>query len=800
VADIAELGYKVDSSDLDKGTKALDRNTAAAKRTGSATEKLERDYVKMIKSANLFGIAVGAAVVGFLGLIVKNTIEAEKVQAQLAAALKSTGAEAWITQGQINAMATALQRATTYGDEEIISAQALLLTFKNIGGETFPRATAAILDMATAMGMDLKSATIQVGKALNDPILGVTALGRAGVQFSEDQKAMIKSLVETGRVAEAQRIVLGELESQFGGSAAAARDTLGGALKSLTNAFGDLLEGDTGGDGVRGTTKAINDLTDFMQSDSAKAGFQTIIQGLAGVTKFAAETIVMVAGVGETINQMMTDASNKSFDGLIQEQMRLEDDLKSLQEGFAPGLRARFDGRGISLGLDREENIEKVKKELAEIIALQDQMVRQRNEAASGNAGGAPAAPGPDTLSQRTQELIDKLKEEAAAYGLSKSALLEREKAQALAAAGNDLERETLGASYDALIAKVAADERATAASKGAGAAARERARTERELAQAIADHKQITEDLRAELAGPVAQVMLDYQRREEELVRLADLVGLTDQERAESLGLLTQARERDLAAAALQMKLEAEMLGPREQLLADLDREIALLQMGHVEREADLALEQMLYDLKRKGIELTPAQIAADRERIQSKLEEIDAIKQQIAAMDEFRSSFADNVADVLTGSKSAKEALMDMVNDFLAQLARLTAQRWSDQLFGQMGTASTGSAGGFLSSLFGSFFGGGRAFGGDVRGDRMYQVGERDRPELANIGGKQYMIPGDRGRVTPMGDADAAPNVTNVNNIQFVLPGRNDLRTEPQRQADLARSTNRQLARGTA
>jgi hypothetical protein len=404
VADIAELGYKVDSSDLDKGTKALDRNTAAAKKTSTATEKLERDYVKAIRQAKLFGVAIGAVAAGLIAGIVRNTIEAERVQAQLTAALKSTGAEAWITQGQINAMATALQRATTFGDEEIISAQALLLTFKNIGGETFPRATVAILDMATAMGMDLKSATLQVGKALNDPILGVTALARAGIQFSEDQKAMIKSLVETGQHAEAQRLVLGELESQFGGSAAAARDTMGGALKALTNAFGDLLEGDTGGDGVRGTTKAINDLTDFMQSDSAKAGFQTVIQGLAGVTKFAAETIVMLAGVGESINQMFTDFDQKSRQGLVDLELNIADDLKALENGgFASALRSLVPGTHLNPLESMEENAVRLQGELAIVRDRMDEIALRENAPAAGPAAGGGAGAPSDRINQQTQ-------------------------------------------------------------------------------------------------------------------------------------------------------------------------------------------------------------------------------------------------------------------------------------------------------------------------------------------------------------------------------------------------------------
>jgi hypothetical protein len=112
--------------------------------------------------------------------------------------------------------------------------------------------------MAQALGQDLNGAALQVGKALNDPILGVSALGRAGVQFSESQKEMIRSLVETGRTADAQRIILAELETQSGGSALAARGTLGGALKALNEAFGDLFE--ITSDNTSGITRLTNRL------------------------------------------------------------------------------------------------------------------------------------------------------------------------------------------------------------------------------------------------------------------------------------------------------------------------------------------------------------------------------------------------------------------------------------------------------------------------------------------------------------------------------------------------------------
>ena len=170
--------------------------------------------------------------------------EQQRVEKQLAAVLESTAGIAGVTEQAAKDLASAYQNLTTFGDEAIIGAQNLLLTFTNISakGGVFDRAVGVILDVSAAMDQDLKQSSIQLGKALNDPIAGVSALGEVGITFSDSQKEMIKTLAETNRVAEAQSLILDELDRQFGGSAKAARDTFGGAVTSLQNSWGDLLE------------------------------------------------------------------------------------------------------------------------------------------------------------------------------------------------------------------------------------------------------------------------------------------------------------------------------------------------------------------------------------------------------------------------------------------------------------------------------------------------------------------------------------------------------------------------------
>lgn len=199
------------------------------------------------RSMRNIGAGLSLGVTAPLALLGKQSVKLYddqlKAQAAVEQVIKSTSKAAGLGADDLFKMASGLQAITTFGDETILrDVTAPLLTFTKISGDVFERSQAAVLDMATLLKMDLRSASIQVGKALNDPILGVTALGRAGVQFSDDQKDVIKSLVKTGDVAKAQGLILSELETQFKGQAAAAAATPLGRWEQLSNAIGDIKE------------------------------------------------------------------------------------------------------------------------------------------------------------------------------------------------------------------------------------------------------------------------------------------------------------------------------------------------------------------------------------------------------------------------------------------------------------------------------------------------------------------------------------------------------------------------------
>jgi phage-related protein len=144
--------------------------------------------------------------------------------------------------GEMASAMSASAGQSLFSDDAILGAQNVLATFTNIKGQNFGSATQSILDMSQALGMDLDSAAMQVGKALNDPVAGLAALSRSGVQFTAEQEAMIKAMVEAGNVAGAQEVMMKELNTQFGGSASAAVDTYAGQQVVLKEKFADIQQ------------------------------------------------------------------------------------------------------------------------------------------------------------------------------------------------------------------------------------------------------------------------------------------------------------------------------------------------------------------------------------------------------------------------------------------------------------------------------------------------------------------------------------------------------------------------------
>lgn len=220
-----------------KGLDTFDRKATRAYRAG-----------QQIGTGIKNGAVVAAAGIGILAsqvaLGLRSLVDLEKATAQTGAVIKSTGGVAGVTGAEVTRLAEKFEGLNAQvGDEFIRAGQNMLLTFTNIRGKAFEPALEAVLNLNTAMGKGpegLTKTAILVGKALNDPAKGLTALTRVGVAFDKKQIARIKSLQKEGKLYEAQQIILKELGKEFGGSFAAQGDTAAGKVAKFNDSIDDL--------------------------------------------------------------------------------------------------------------------------------------------------------------------------------------------------------------------------------------------------------------------------------------------------------------------------------------------------------------------------------------------------------------------------------------------------------------------------------------------------------------------------------------------------------------------------------
>lgn len=229
---------QLETANLKKGLEQLNQNFS----NFGETIKKQTSFLSNFKSAAV-GVFAGNVMTQGLQMLksgiqgaIANAQEFERVTGQLQAGLVSTGNVAGLSVEGIKAHASALEQLSGVDENLILQSQAVFQTFTNVrnvvgeGNDIFNQASLSALDLATKMGGDLQGATVQLGKALNDPVKGITALTRVGVVFTASQKEQIKALVASGDVMGAQKIILAEMNTEFGGAAKAAGDTFAGAV------------------------------------------------------------------------------------------------------------------------------------------------------------------------------------------------------------------------------------------------------------------------------------------------------------------------------------------------------------------------------------------------------------------------------------------------------------------------------------------------------------------------------------------------------------------------------------------
>jgi predicted nucleic acid-binding protein len=320
----APINVTISGDYNDKDIKRAMKDLQSLMKDGGNTESA---FSKLGKSAIGLGAAIGVGFAGFQTLTnflsdsIAEAQEAIKVNAATAQIIKSTGSAANVTADQVAELSQRLSEQIAVDDELIQQSANLILTFKNIANQgeglnaIFDRTVLAAQDLAAAGFGDAESAAKMLGKALNDPERGLTALGRAGVTFTAQQKEQIKTLVEGGNVLEAQKVILAEVESQVGGVAGATatgidqfnvyfanlKEELGLAILPFINA---MISGVL--PAIKNTGIAIQNASKFMQENGkvvivvtsavialTAAMLANRIGGIAFAAQYAAHTVVM---------------------------------------------------------------------------------------------------------------------------------------------------------------------------------------------------------------------------------------------------------------------------------------------------------------------------------------------------------------------------------------------------------------------------------------------------------------------------------------------------------------------------
>jgi hypothetical protein len=197
----------------------------------------------LLTSANPLMVGLGLAISGVSLVMIGAVKEFDKFDLRnkkQEAILKSTGHAAGFAAHELDTMARSVALNTLASVEGIKDTQNVLLTFKGVSETVFKSAIVASQDMAAVMGGDSKTAALQLGKALESPAEGISALKKAGVTFSQAEKDMIRDMEASGRVFEAQTFILETLKDQIGGAGNAEADTLSGAVDTLGHRWSDL--------------------------------------------------------------------------------------------------------------------------------------------------------------------------------------------------------------------------------------------------------------------------------------------------------------------------------------------------------------------------------------------------------------------------------------------------------------------------------------------------------------------------------------------------------------------------------
>ena len=289
--------------------------------------------------------------------IVTNTARQETAVRLLNNAIQTTGRSTVGLSRKLQEYASQRQRVTTFGDEQTISLAQQAVRFTAIADEQLTRFLTLIQDVASFSGRSPERALRTLGVALQDPVAGLTRLEQTGISFTSSQKALIRSLVESGQQVRAQSLLFEALEGTVGGAAVAVGETLTGSLAQLSNAFGDAFEQ---GGALGGFQRGLRQLQTLVESEAFSSAISAAAVGLSYLVEKSSLAVISLGAIfSEDIrNALLLDNleklnSREAVERLLSAAGLTDETIRGLrthiEERLERGIPQDLASRGLSL-------------------------------------------------------------------------------------------------------------------------------------------------------------------------------------------------------------------------------------------------------------------------------------------------------------------------------------------------------------------------------------------------------------------------------------------------------------------
>lgn len=276
------------------------------------------------KSADLIKEVFAGVFAGFtVEKLVESITEAQTATNDLNRQFAQFGSNVGVSKDEMLDFADATAKATTLSNESLKEAQATLLNYTSLTGAAFVQARALVVDLAAKMGTDAANAAELLGRALQNPISGIRLLAQVGVTLTQQQRATIESLVQTGESAKAVSFIMAELQQRTQGAARELAGTLGGSLTNLKNSFAEAFQGQ--GADVAGLTDSIKGLSEIVQSSEFQEGAQNIVAAIVAIAGAAAHAVQDIQDLGRRLSELINGPQTEQ--GVLQQQKESLEEL-----------------------------------------------------------------------------------------------------------------------------------------------------------------------------------------------------------------------------------------------------------------------------------------------------------------------------------------------------------------------------------------------------------------------------------------------------------------------------------------